>query len=147
MNTDFHFIGMVPCAQYKAELDFLTSEMIPALKRKNPNHPFVAHLERVCGLLRDGIEKSIKNDRLEENRTQMNQRYRILSELEASQRRYIEEREWTEDYQLHEAQMRARRTLSESVYRQTKGQPEPQPEGYEEVLRPGLTKLQAEANR
>jgi hypothetical protein len=144
--TDYHFIGTVPCAQYKAELDFLVNEMLPALKRKNPNHPFVAHLERVCGLLRDGIEKSIKNDRLEENRTQMIQRYRILSELEASQRRYIEEREWGNDYAVYEAQMRARKTLSERIYRETKGEPEPPVKGWEPALRPGLSRIQKEVS-
>jgi hypothetical protein len=51
------------------------------------------------------------------------------------------------DCELWESQQRARQTLSDAIYRKTKGEADPPVKGYEEALRPGLTKLQAEAGK
>jgi GAF domain-containing protein len=140
------FLQPTPTRQYASEREYLLEVIIPTITGKRPNHEWLPHLKQDARFLSEAVELAIQNRRLREALGRTEQQIRILSEQERSLREYVQKKEWQQDYEAHEARETANRTLDEKTYRQTKGIPNPQPEGWEPALRPGLNRMQ-EANR
>jgi hypothetical protein len=144
--TDYHFIGQLPAAQYAEQIEFVLNDLIPATEGKNPDHYYVGQFKTVARLLQDGLEKARINDMQQREITQLRLRLDVMAELETSKRLYIAEMGRERDYELWESQQRARQTLSDAIYRKTKGEPEPPTKEWEPGLRKSLDKVQREAS-
>jgi hypothetical protein len=145
MDNDLH-IGNTPARQFEAEREYLTETMLPGMRKKNPDHEWVWHVERAAYMLAEATMQAVEIRRLKEENGQLRQWLEYFRRAERTQREYIERRQWTEDYRRYEATETANRSLDEKTYRKVKGIPDPQPEGYEEALRPTLNRMQREAS-
>jgi hypothetical protein len=140
-------VGNTPARQFEAEREYLTETMLPGMRKKNPDHEWVWHVERAAYMLAEATMQAVEIRRLKEANGQLRQCLEYFRRAERTQREYIERRQWTEDYQRYEARETASRTLDERTYRKVSGQPEPQPEAWEPGLRKSLDKVQGEASR
>jgi hypothetical protein len=145
MNNDLH-IGNTPARQFEAEREYLAETMLPGMRKKNPDHEWVWHVERAAYMLAEATMQAVEIRRLKEENGQLRQWTEYFRQAERTQREYIQRRQWTEDYQRYEATETANRTSDERVYRKVSGQPEPPVKEWEPALRPGLSRMQREAS-